>query len=106
MKLLRGRREEPGNEASDNLKQDFEDLREIVASEEAPPRGSTFECPDGRCFDWEENDWTKRLVHGLQKLIPNARVVYSAELGRRWATDIFMALKVSNIQNFPVRRSP
>ena len=68
-------------EGCDNLKPDIDELQKIVSSQ-APHIGTPFECPMGSyCFNWSENDWTKRLVHGLQKLLPAAKVTYTAQMG-------------------------
>ena len=83
----------------DNLKPDIEELQKIVASQ-APHIGTPFECPMGSyCFNWSENDWTKRLVHGLQKLLPAAKVTYSAQMGPTWSTDLLNCLEVKEISD-------
>ena len=83
----------------DNLKQDVEGLKEIAASNPPPPIRSTFECPQSFCFHWEENDWARRLLHGLWKLLPTAKVYYSAEMRLRWATNLLYCLGVGDISH-------
>jgi len=71
--------------------------------------GTPFECPMGSpCYKWSENDWTRRVVHGLHKLLPTAEVTYTALMEQTGATDLFKCLGVEEISDkgFPVQRSP
>ena len=70
------------SEGCADLKADINQLKKIVASQ-AHHVGTLFEFPKGDfCFSWLENDWTKRLVPGLQKLLPTATVTYTAQMGK------------------------
>ena len=89
----------------DNLQPDVEVLKKIMARE-ASHIGTPFECPMGSpCYNWSENDWTRRLFHGLQKLLPAAKVIYTAQMGQMWATDLLKCLGVEEISDkvFPVQ---
>ena len=42
-------------------------------------KNTPFECSGQILYNWSENDWTKRLVTGLQKMLPNHK--HLANLG-------------------------
>ena len=76
----------------DNLQPVVEVLKKIEARQTSRV-GTPYECPMGSpCFKWSENDWTRRVVHGLQKFLPAARVTYTALMEQTWATDLFKCL--------------
>ena len=44
----------------------------------------TKTCSGQILHKWSENEWTKILVTGLQKMLPNHNVTYTAEWGTQW----------------------
>ena len=87
----------------------LEVLKKIVARQTSH-LGTPFKCPMGSpCYNWLENEWTRQLVHGLQKLLPAAKVTHTALMGQTWATDPLKCLgveEISDINFFLVQRSP
>ena len=80
-------------ESNPELKADIELLGKILAGEEYGT-GTMFESPLSSSFGWDENDWTKRLVCGIQKMFPEIEVHYTAEMGLTWHNDILKCLGV------------
>ena len=38
--------------------------------------------------NWDENDWTERLVHGINTMFPKMEAVYSAEMGLNFSKSL------------------
>ena len=45
-----------------------------------------FEAPLGPATGWQENDRTKRLIHGIRVTLPRSQVMYTAPMGTTWTT--------------------
>ncbi len=43
-----------------------------------------YTAPCSLSNNWNENEWTQRLVPGIQRLFPNTKVIYTAEMGLSW----------------------
>lgn len=57
--------------------------------------GTPFESPpDQHIYNWSENDWTKRLAHGIQKILPEHVVTYTADYRLSWNTAVLKCLSV------------
>ena len=75
---------------------EIDQLEKIVSGKEADI-GTPFESPSPFTFNWQENDWTKRLVYGIKKLLPQRQVTYTAEMGLRWHIDLLKCLGVGHL---------
>lgn len=77
------------------IKKDVELLQEIVDRKRGDT-GTPFECPpDHHTYNWRENDWTKRLVPGIRKILPEEiEVTYTAESGLTWNRDVLKCLNI------------
>ena len=56
--------------------------------------GTGFECPVGTSNNWSENDWTKRLVRGIEKIYPQVKVTFSANMGTTFEAKLLRQLRV------------
>ncbi len=59
--------------------------------------------------NWIENEWTQRLVPGIQRLFPNMNVTYTAEMGLSWHTVLVqrhLRAELSRERHFLFRGSP
>ena len=61
-------------------------------------QNTPFECSGQILYNWSENEWTKRLVTGLQKLLPNHNVTYTAEWGTQW--DKYLLTRLGVIKSY------
>ena len=61
-------------------------------------------------YNWDENDWTKRLAAGIQKLLPSKKVMYTATMGPTWNVDLLQNClavgKCALAEHFLFRGSP
>jgi hypothetical protein len=94
-----------------SIQAEVEDVEKIVKGE-ASPEGTPYETPrvPYTLINWNENDWTRRLAPGIQKLLPNRKVTYTATMGLTWYTDLVLkCLDVGEIavpDHFLFRGSP
>lgn len=65
--------------------QEIEELRSIVHDGKTS-LNTSYISPPPNSFpnNWNENEWTLRLVPGIQKLFPTMKVMYTAEMGLSW----------------------
>ncbi len=70
---------------NDNLfkLQEVEQLVKIVHERE-DSLNTPYVAPASLSNNWNENEWTQRLVPGIQKLFPRMKVMYTAEMGLTW----------------------
>ena len=78
------------------IKSDIVELHEIVDGKKRD-KNTPFKCSGQIVYNWSENDWTKRLVTGLQKMLPNYNVTYTAEWGTQWDKYLLTRLGVKEI---------
>ena len=73
-------------------------LEKIIRGEESS-EGTPYVTPiSSFAFNWQENDWTKRLVPCIQKLFPDRTVTFTATMGLSWTTDLLkVCLKIGDI---------
>ena len=79
-----------------NVQPQLETLRDIMAKKKTN-NGTVFECPDGPMCNWSENDWTVRLVKGIETTCPKVCVTYSAEMGASFSTKVLRCLRVGGL---------
>ena len=89
------------------IKSDIVELQEIVDGKKRD-KNTPFECSGQILYNWSENDWTKRLVTGLQKMLPNHNVTYTAEWGTQWDKNLLthLGVKIGSANYFLFRGSP
>ena len=80
-------------DSSPELNADRELLKNILARPESGI-GTMFEAPQSSSFGWDENDWTKRLVGGIQKMFSEIEVIYTAEMGLTWHNSMLSSIGV------------
>ena len=78
------------------IKSDIVELQEIVDGKKGN-NNTPFECSGHIVYNWSENDWTKRLVTGLRKMLPDHDVTYTAEWGTQWDKNLLTRLGVKEI---------
>ena len=61
-----------------DIQSEVDQLVKIVAGERS--EDTPYVAPSPYAFNWQEDDWTKRLVPGIQKLFPNRRVTFTAAM--------------------------
>ena len=80
-----------------DIQAEVDQLEKIVKGE-ASAEGTPYLAPHPYTFNWQENDWTRRLVPGIQKLFPDRTVTYTATMGLTWSTDLLQGcLQVGGI---------
>ena len=98
-KILAGIGTDTNPSIKSDIQSEIEQLEQIV-NNTAPPIGSNV-FPDRYTFNWSENDWTKRLVGGVQKLFPDRKVEFTAEWGLTWSTSLLGLLGVGECLGTP-----
>ena len=58
--------------------------------------GTAFDCPGGPSYGWSENGWTRRLTNALKLKPCFGKVVFTAEMGKEFSTEILKLLRVSD----------
>ena len=56
-------------------------LLEKIVHNNKDDADTPFRTPGPKSYNFEENDWTKRLVPGIRKMLPKSVVTYTAEMG-------------------------
>ena len=92
-----------------SIQSEVEKVEKIVKGEVAA-EGTPYKAPDPHTFNWNENDWTMRLAPGIQKLLPNRKVTYTATVGLTWHTDLLRKClgvgQIATADQFLFRGSP
>ncbi len=68
-----------------------------------------YSAPSTSANNWSKNDWTRRLVPGIQKLFPRTNPTYTGEMSMTWHTmlvDQRLGTKLSCAKNFLFAGSP
>ena len=95
-------------QTKEKIQSDIVQLEQIVEGQ-VDDAGTPFETPTRRTNEWCEDAWTERLVPGVQKLFPRAKVMNTALLGPSWNMKLLRYLKVQEISqhhNFLFRGAP
>jgi hypothetical protein len=87
------------SEGRNEVKPQAELLKNILAGKQ-PVTGTDFECPKFTSNNWSENDWTKRLVRGIEKTLPQVNVTFSATMGLTFSTDLLSRLRVDASEKY------
>lgn len=78
-----------------NIQSEIDKLERIIQGEES--KETPYFTPSSYAFNWQENDWTMRLVPGIRQLFPSKEVTFTANLGPSWSTGLFNCLRVQDI---------
>ena len=87
------------SEGRNEIKPQAELLKNILAGKQSVT-GTDFECPKFTSNNWSENDWTKRLVRGIEKTLPQVNVTFSATMGLTFSTDLLSRLRVDASEKY------
>ena len=87
------------SERRNEIKSQAELLKNILAGKQSVT-GTDLECQKFTSSNWSENDWTKRLVRGIEKTLLQVNVTFSATMGLTFSTDLLSRLRVDASEKY------